>query len=527
MAFFENEKDEGRTLCLRVGDRQKDEFEVAGDFILPDSLADIKRILTVSGELHPDEGRVENGKAVSTGEALFRILFVTDTGEVRTASFTTTYENRSALTAPEGNPTAVFLPRLVSVSARAVNPRKVGIRAKVNAGTAGWEERDSAPVFPEHLNDADRLSFETLESDLTAASFTCFSASGVESGDDVPLPEGKPPVQELLFTGLGFSALRSETRENGVQINGDAELTFVYNGAAGAGESNGEIVFFRHKVPVSYLLEAPGTREGDTVIASLTPGKVVATPAEGLDGSARLIEVDFTYGIQAMVGREQTCPVVRDIYSTVYDTQAVMTTVTVNRDLGKATLKEKIRGECAFKEEAAVLGVIPQAGIQGYHEDGGKCRIDGSALLQVVLKEADGSVVAESVSIPFALDSGLFYGKDPEYSAVCDLTDVSARLADGKITAEATLCLAVCGRETCRESVVGGVSILRESVCDSPASFTVYYPTKNETIWDIAKKFQVPKEALIVAEESGDASARRALIIPQKKKAVFRGVIDG
>lgn len=525
MEFFENETEEGKTLHLRVGDRQKNEFEISGDFILPDSLADIKRILSISGELHPDEGRVESGKAVTSGEALFRLLFVTDGGAVRSAVFSTAYENRQALTAPEGDPTAIFLPRLTSVAARAVNPRKVGIRAKVNTGTAGWEERDASPVFPDSVTDADRMGFEELREEIPSTVLHSYFVSGVESGDDIALPEGKPAIREILSAGLTFSSLRSEAREGAVQINADADLTVIYL-AQGEGEV---VVFLHHKIPLSYLAEAPGTQEGDFVLATLTPGKVVATAAEGLDGTARLIEADFTYGISLVSGREEKCQVVRDLYSTDYETETVPVTLTVTKPLGRVGLREKLRGEGKFKEEAVVLGVLPQVRLNGFSKnEAGNAGAVGDVLLSVILKEADGSVVSEPVTLPFALDTGLAMPEGAEFIGTAEIAEVTARLSDGVIEASAQLAVSALGLENLTEEAVGGVKITSDVANDTPASFTVYYPAKNETVWDIAKKFRVRRDALLMSRE-GEPEAgavRRALIIPKRQKAIYHGIID-
>ena len=54
------------------------------------------------------------------------------------------------------------------------------------------------------------------------------------------------------------------------------------------------------------------------------------------------------------------------------------------------------------------------------------------------------------------------------------------------------------------------------------------YPAKNETVWDIAKKFRVRRDALLMSREGEPETggARRALIIPKRQKAIYHGIID-
>ena len=82
--------------------------------------------------------------------------------------------------------------------------------------------------------------------------------------------------------------------------------------------------------------------------------------------------------------------------------------------------------------------------------------------------------------------------------------------------------------ETRWETVVAKTAVTAKYDTDAEGTFTVYFPSSEEGVWEIAKKFHVPRSCLVLSgsEKGKGASARRALIIPRKKKAVFSGVIN-
>ena len=104
--------------------------EINRDFILPDVYADIKRILGYKARLVPESSFADRGKVEHRGSLECKVIFVSDEGKMRCASFKDDY----AITLPyegEGSDRALVLPMIENVSVKAANPRKISLRASV------------------------------------------------------------------------------------------------------------------------------------------------------------------------------------------------------------------------------------------------------------------------------------------------------------------------------------------------------------------------------------------------------------
>ncbi len=502
--------------------------EVSRDFILPDLYADIKRILAVTGTLSPTTGYTDGGKAFFGGDLTFRVLFVTDEGEARSVSFPAEYEGQVTVGGSESALRTLFLPTLETVSARSVNPRKIGIKAKINPGIYAWEDRDASVSFPESMTAADRMSFEEKNEEIAHAVMKYLTVSGVESGDDIRLDDGAFPIREILSTDVSFSKISAEAREGAVAVNASADITMVYI-ADDPAEEKGRLSFLSHTVPVSCLLESTEAAEGDACHAALYAEKVTCVPAENAAGEARIAELDFSYTAAVALEKNEKVMVVRDLYSTLYECENDTCELRTSRYLGKAAFPVKCRGEIKFKEEGEVVGAFSAVRIiSGTKNEAGSGEVSGLVSTAVVIREADGSLVSETVEAPFTADTGLSFGDKSEWLCRAAPEKTKAVLSGGSLVVDSSLSLSVMAWENRRDRVIASATVTAECADEGDRTFTVYYPAADETVWDIAKKYRVTRNSLILAngEFGKGGEGRRALIIPKKKKAIFGGVIS-
>jgi hypothetical protein len=67
-----------------------------------------------------------------------------------------------------------------------------------------------------------------------------------------------------------------------------------------------------------------------------------------------------------------------------------------------------------------------------------------------------------------------------------------------------------------------------ECAAKANVSFTVYYPGRDETPWDIAKKYRVREEDLILHEPErfSESTRRTAVLITARRSALYRRVVE-
>lgn len=508
---------------LRREDRTQGMIDIARDFILPDMYADIKRILFVTGKMSPDGCYVSGAKATFGARSEFCVGFVTDEEEVRCAAFTCDFEG--SVTVDENIDSDIaFMPRFDSINARSVNPRKIGIKARVNPGIYVWENRDCSAGYPDSLNYPDRMTFEERTERIYPLKMKSFSVSGVESGDDIAI-ENTPAVKDILFCTVNFSDTGAQSRENAVAVSAVADVAYAYTYEDREGVER--VCFATHELPVSYLMETEGVKEGDRCFARLHCDSVSFYPADNAAGQAKTIELDFSYSILCCVCSTGEADIVKDIYSTVYDCEGEQGEIKYSSYVKQERSSVKCACQTQFKEDGEVIGVVGSVKNACLAESPDKAaELSAQVSLSVIIKESDGSTVCENIDMPLSAPLGAPYSGCLECLSDISLRSCAASLSDGRISAQATVSVSAVLWENRKEKCIRSVAVTGKSALEDRKAFTVYYPCEGESLWDIAKKYRVTRNSLILANsDKGTAEGKKALIIPKNKKSIFSGRI--
>lgn len=516
-----------REVSIRTGDGAQGMplgmLDLSRDCILPDSYADIKRILSVSASLVPSGAYIEGGKAFYSGEIVCRVLFVSDEGKNCAVQFNLDYEGNIPLGSADSDYTAAFLPVLESVSARSINPRKVGIKAKVNPGLYSWERRDASVQFPSNLTRADLESFEEKNEEISYLSLKHKTVGGIESGDDIRVESPLGAVGEVLFCDVTFSGVTCEARKDAIAVGATADVTVAF---CEEGKDN-SLRFLHHAVSLSSLVPCEGACEQDFCIASLYCEKVACVPAENAQGEKRTLELDFSYAIQAVCECRESLSAVKDLYSTRYECENTEGEIRISRRVGKQTLSHRCVAERSFKENGSVVGMIPALkGVYLTLDDKRTGVIEGTLLAYVLILEEDGSMVCEGVDLPFSLPTELGFAEKPECFLRAFPENGKAALIDGRLMVEIPMTVSVLAWENPKEKLIFSSTVLAEAPKREENAFTVYFPTAKESLWDIAKKYKISQDRLVLSGGESSGVNRRALILPPKSKEFFSGVIS-
>ncbi len=271
------------------------------DFILPDYMPEIRRVVRLESKLLPGENYMGGGKAEFEGSVLYT-LFYTDTEETLTAvPLESRYEYRTPIGAEA--PTHVYTNEVLeSVNARPSGPRRINIRAKIRAAVHAVTEETVQENF-------DLLNAPTYEK----------------------LWRESEAVRSLRFCGEEFEVLAERMFESeGEEIRpiyGTAEI-LTESARAGEGhircqgtvliqalaEKGGETLVLRERIPFEEEIIVPDCREDDRITAK---GCCLRVELETEDDGERHLLHAKTYGkIEGCADRNEPFSVISDVYST-------------------------------------------------------------------------------------------------------------------------------------------------------------------------------------------------------------------
>ena len=152
------------------------------DMILPDTYGDMKKILATTVKLSPHADSIESDGVSYSGVLSVTVMFLTEDGEVASLPVECDYEGRVPMPFGEGTVRVASFPSVENPQSRLVNPRKIGIRARIRPNLYVWEDFDTALGYPDSVSDEDRLTFEERLRRIRYFSAESYRAEGVESG---------------------------------------------------------------------------------------------------------------------------------------------------------------------------------------------------------------------------------------------------------------------------------------------------------------------------------------------------------
>ena len=118
---------------------------------------------------------------------------------------------------------------------------------------------------------------------------------------------------------------------------------------------------------------------------------------------------------------------------------------------------------------------------------------------------------------------------DFDFSANASVIDIKGRTADGKLCADMEIMISyiVFGKKECNS--VSVLSLMRDKPrkTDSGAKIIMYYPSKGETLWDIAKKYGTTEAEIASANGLSGEPDGSVLMIPSKaaKAPIYTKII--
>lgn len=493
----------------RAEDVQAIHTECSKDFILPDSYPDIRKILYTSGTLCPERSYIENGRFSDGGTLICRVLFSDENDELHTVSFTLEYTASTPIKEESGEAMVSADELLQNISARALNPRKLSIKGKLEIIPRIYYERDAGPRISDEISDA---SIEKKTKLLPFWAVSRVSERSLEASEDLTLP-GDAGLQEIVFSHLNMGSPSCEALQGSIRFTGEATLELLYRTA------DRSLRFAELPIPFHSSIDANVTPDALCMV-KLIPEALTCVPTEDAAGEVHGIELDFSYSVCAWIAVPAECVQVVDCYSV-----ACATTV----EEGRATVVDSLRKTA--KQQRRMLAA-PSDGLKKCIRSFAKISIDsrekseGKLILhciaEVTLLGIDGQGTPMTLNLTEA-----FPWEVEDADDVCILLSATAdpvtEAAEVKVTL--TVSAELMAWQNREASYITALLPTSDQAPQKRSAVTLCYPHPGEGLWEIAKRYRLPQSVLLAANTIGEGALPQVLLIPGERKAVFSKMI--
>lgn len=506
-----SEMTESCTVYSRVFQKGRDVIECSHDFILPDLYADIKRIVSSSGSIYPEECYVESGKVCVGGTLTVRVLFIDDEGALRSVKFTKDYSASFPLpdTESEDDITVICCPMLESVSVKTANPRKVSVRGRIDMGIKAWKKMSASLDAPELECECDS-ELETKKEVVQCIAPFSVEERELEVSDDITLDT---ETDEIIYCDAFVEVLESVLRDGTLDIKGNINTDVIYNA-----KDSTEPSHVAKRIPFANSLSLQGGVDENAVFAVCPYIRSLECEiSDGEGGSKIEIDINYSLTVNGAFVTPSTC--VCDAYMPAYlvETESERIGFSISPEKNTVSVRMRSCSDGALPEKSKVMLSNVQTQIESVALENGKKTALGNATVTAIYKNEDGGVSSRVISDSFEIDLSDM-GDFDEYVFLMRVSPVSLKNEQDSLCAEYVIDVDVITWKSGSAEIIRTICVTEPESCDCKKPFTVYYPTKDESLWDVGKKYNVNTVSLAsVNPESSGEELPKVLLIPRAR----------
>ena len=480
--------------------------ELTSDLTLPDYLPEIRRLLRVNVTPSAPSKYVSAGSAQFSGGLEYTVCYVGADGGIYGASFPEEYsfnvkfDPNVEYDMNEGM-NAIADITVESAVSRVTSARKINIKVRLcaDATVVGGVCR----YTPGWLSEEVHSHTQRLTKEMIYYNEIVGSNDEIEIGDRIEVDSSDI---RLVSSDCAVFLEEVKSGEGYVDCHGSVRMKYLL---CKEGESRPYAV--EKKLGFDEIVEMDGVHSGDTCSAYCvcTGVSTVCDEENGdLECTVRLRLVARNYSPERMT-------YVADAYSTEYDGKCVFAEIALpmvndcgNRNVtfrSTAAIEKIVGGR--EKNGLKVIDVAVSALSNGFEKGENGYNIVGTAGFNVIysVETGDGEpeIASADIELPFRVECDAAQGAFEHNNCTVCAFDPTFRLMDDEIELGCEIFASY--------SSVSDVSIrsvedleLCERMQTDRNGISVCYPSAEDTLWSVAKKYNVPLD--VVAEENGISS---------------------
>lgn len=469
------------------------------DVSLPDYQPEIKRLLRVRATVHPADKYIGAGNAEISGVIDYVILYAgndnalysaAQTGEYR---FTVPMEMTSEYDLSEGILCDVEV-RPDMVSGRVVSPRKLSLKCRLRSRTKMYATR----ILPDAIRTSDQ-SVQTLRGNTECAHVFLGMSEPIQLADEILLDSQTSDMRVISADGTVF--VSEATAGSGtVSCRGEICLKLLT-----VQDANGTPTVQQRRIPFAQSVNADGAEVNCDCTASGVCTDINVTVEEGR------VLCDVTALLRVRAQRNEHVPFLRDVYSTENVTLTQESACTVPKALecmnGNFSLNQTLKlADVGITPSQSMIDLQGTPSVTSLENENGKLYLNGKYRCHaILLGEEDMS--AQEFEIPFRYEIGASGAESvSDYSAQVDTILCRARVDGERISVDAELAVSLSVMGEQRFEMISEAKF-GEKVGRSASVYTVCYPSPDDSLWSVAKRYHRPVSAIADINGLGGAAS--------------------
>lgn len=458
------------------------------DGILPEHCPDVIRLIRVDCTPYIDSCEISGDKAIISGRVIYDLLYEADRkNKLRFCSFTQEFRHTADIPKNELEELRAECTASCSkITCRMISPRKPALRARLELHTVvtGVTAVSTLSVQP-----TEGVFFlkKALQYDTPAETVR----QEFRFDESLPLLQGEESIGEVVFGGVALQPPQATVTHGSVLIKTNAVAKVLYE-AEGDGQKGYRMT--AKSMPLTLSMDTPAAQEGKCCSVYLEMSAHSVTPELDQYGESRLLKTCFTVSARAVLSGTEETEVADDLFSVNAVRTATRAEVKIPRMTSVVDRSFTVDLKLAPEDPVftSLYDTSVRAGKSKISPAEGGLELTGILNLSVLGEGSDG-ILHRDFSEEYVQFIPAELPEEPWEAAVEVMPfEVLPTLhADGSISAR-VICNARIQFYTQKQ-----VSFLCEPVKEvelpKEDSFAVayFFPSKNDTLWTVAKKYRL------------------------------------
>lgn len=468
------------------------------DITLPEYCPDILRILKCQLIPRTSSHSLNGDRLSIDGSALLRILYIDEKdGAVHSHEQICPFNKSVDVNNISDNALIELECEPDYVNCRAINQRRLDINAAIIIKINIFAMKEI-----QILSSASGNGIQTKTDNLESLTIKGFAQKTITVDETLELSRSDYAVAQLIrYDG---SVILSDVKviTNKLLVKGDLVIKMLYT----ADDKSGKIESLSHTLPISQIIDVDGLDDTDKCRVNLKLSSLDLSLRSDSNGELRQADVVAKISVTALSAQNVNLQIIKEAYSVkcALETEKNATSfVSLAENINDVSLLRNSL-DVASVGINDVIDVWVNTITSNSNIDGNKMRVFGTISLSLLVTDSSNQAAYLERQVEF---ENIYDLSDNYDNSSCDINiNISAidYVVHGseKVDIRMELKTDCVLYKICQENII--VKIEPNNLgkeLSSPYALTIYFCDKNESVWDIAKKYNTTVEAIISENE--------------------------
>lgn len=498
--------------------------EIAAEYNLPDYLPDINRLLKVSASICESSHFLSGDTLEYDGKLKCTLLYATGDGQLKCAEFERDFSGNTGVSGTSGDCDIRFEAAIDGVSCRLQNPRKLTAKIGLLLKSAVYCHVCTAPNVIGKLTADEERALQTRAHSVYGISFGAAEELSVPISEDIELDAALPSIDEIVAVDMAPYIAELRTAEGKTAYKGEIVTEILYRAVS---EEEGEaatpsFASFFAKIPISGEIPSDFAGEHPVVKADVKIGAIEFRPQQNAFGENRTAELDFDYSVYLTFLCHTEAEVTTDMYSTEFESTVEEESLSYETALLSKSFNFSADGTASRDDSDfdQIVMTTATANVERTEKQGTKLIFMGKANVCTVLTNGAGIYLSRNFEIPLRAETeaprtAFDFTVDTEAVVLA----AASRLDGDRIQSNLEILVSYTVTEAHTEPRVRQISVYKDrpAMPEKSPSLTLCYPSADDTLWDVAKKYSTTVSELMAANGLSAETAPAVLVIPRRR----------